>query len=582
MSLFRHLGWFFRRHKFTYALALLMLLVVALMNISVPYLIGQTLDGLLQQPEQQTGLFGYLPQLLLLGLALYLLRFGWRMVLFGASYRLGGDLRQQLFRRLSRQGLAFYSSHSTGDLMARATNDVDAVEVAAGEGILTGFDGVLTFTFILLMMFSVIDWRLTLVALLPFPLMGLAFYRISKLLHRHFHQSLERFSELNEATQQAIAGIRLVKAMGRERIESQGFDQITDAAAERTYQVARAEAMYDPVIFVCLAFTTVLSLGFGTWLIVHDQLTLGQLTSFSLYLGQLIWPMFAFGWLLNIVERGNAAIVRLDSVLNAPDSVVDEGERALTQTRLQISDLRFCYPDDPSTTAPALTIDRLDLPPGKVLGIAGPTGAGKTTLVRLLQRQFDCAGAITLGEHAIDQYPLAQLRSAFALVPQDPFLFSASVRDNIALARPDASDEAVRQAARLAAVEADILRFPEGFETQVGERGVTLSGGQRQRIAIARALLSEAPLLILDDALSAVDMETEQQILSHLRRHNRQQSRIIISHRLSSLMDADEIVVLRAGALCERGRHHELIAQDGWFSRMWTYQQMEAALDEQA
>ncbi len=501
------------------------------------------------------------------------------MVLFGTSYRLGTVLRHRFYQRLTRQGQAFYSQHNTGDLMARATNDIDAVEMAAGEGILSGFDGILTFLLVLAMMFVVIDWRLALVALVPFPFMGWAFYVISKRLHLHFRDSLEKFSTLNDATQQAIVGVRLVKAMGREQVESDRFGAIADDAAKSNYEVARTEALYDPVIFVCLTLATGLTLGYGAWLIHHNELTVGELTSFSLYLGQLIWPMFAFGWLLNIVERGSAAHGRIQSMLEVPDSVEDRGSAEVTDTTLAVRHLSFAYQEGEPN---ALTDLTLTLAPGQTLGVAGPTGAGKTTLVQVLMRYWETGpGQLTLGGKPLAHYRLNALRSAFAYVPQDSFLFSASIRDNIALAWPDAPDEAVAEAARLAAIHDDILRFPEGYQTLVGERGVTLSGGQRQRIAIARALLSRAPILVLDDALSAVDVGTEQTILTHLRTHRPEQSRIIISHRLASLADADEIIVLSHGECSERGRHATLANQDGWYGRMWTYQQMEAQIHEQ-
>ncbi|WP_298441591.1 ABC transporter transmembrane domain-containing protein [uncultured Ferrimonas sp.] len=573
MSLYLQLGWFFRRHANTYLLALVMLVAVALLELSVPYLVGQTLDQLLASSNGDWDITN-LYLLAGIGLALYGLRFAWRTVLFSASYRLGSHLRNHFFSRLTKQGQAFFSRHSTGDLMAQATNDVDAIEMAAGEGILAGFDGLLTFVLILAMMLSVIDWRLTLVALLPFPFMGYSFYRISNTLHRHFKDSLTKFSHLNERSQQAIAGIRLVKAMGREQIESQQFDRITNDTARSNYLVARSEAMYDPAVFISLSVATALTLGFGTYLIINQQLTIGQLTSFSMYLGQLIWPMFAFGWLLNIIERGSAANDRLTAMISVPDSVADNGHSERHGSAIRIRDLSFHYPED---NHPSLSAINLDLPPGKTVAIAGPTGAGKTTLLRLLMRQFDANG-IELDGKPLSEYPLAQLRSAFSVVPQDPFLFSASIRDNIALGRPDASDEQIAHAARLAAVEQDILRFPKGYHTEVGERGVTLSGGQRQRLAIARALLIDAPILLLDDALSAVDTSTEQQILAHLRQRPAQQSRIIIGHRLSSLMDADEIIVINQGQISERGNHQQLLDHDGWYSRMWQYQQMEAQL----
>ncbi|QIZ76718.1 ABC transporter transmembrane domain-containing protein [Ferrimonas lipolytica] len=573
MSLFLHLGWFFRKHYRTYLLALTMLITVALLELSVPYLVGQTLDLLLATDQSHWDMTN-LYILAAIGLALYALRFGWRVILFSASYRLGSHIRNDFFGRLTKQGQAFFSRHSTGDLMAQATNDVDAVEMAAGEGILAGFDGLLTFVLILIMMLSVIDWRLTLVALIPFPFMGYSFYRISNTLHKHFKDSLDKFSRLNERSQQAIAGVRLVKAMGREQVESQQFEKIADDTAKSNFLVARSEAMYDPAVFISLSCATALTLGFGTWLIINDQLTIGELTSFSMYLGQLIWPMFAFGWLLNIIERGSAANQRLTKLLSVPDSVSDHGCSTRTGADISVARLSFTYPDDDK---PSIEQINFELPLGKNLAIAGPTGSGKTTLLRLLMRQFDTDG-ISLDQQPLTAYRLAELRSLYSVVPQDPFLFSASIHDNIALGKPDATAAEVKQAAKLAAVDNDIMRFPLGYQTEVGERGVTLSGGQRQRIAIARALLIDAPILVLDDALSAVDTSTEQEILNHLKQQNRSQSRIIIGHRLSSLMDADEILVLNQGHIAERGSHQQLIKQDGWYSRMWKYQQMEEQL----
>ncbi|MBY4676096.1 ABC transporter transmembrane domain-containing protein [Marinobacterium arenosum] len=581
MKLFRHLAWFFREHWLTYLIALLMLAGVALLNLSVPYLVGLAVDELIaaqQQDRPANQLGNYLLALLALGFGVYALRFSWRRILFGTSYRLGNLLRTRFYQRLTRQSQPFYSRHNTGDLMARATNDIDAIELAAGEGVLSGFDGLLTFLLVLILMFAVIDWRLALVALLPFPLMGIGFYRISNAVHHHFQQALERFSQLNDKTQEAFAGIRLVKAMGRERIESQAFNAISEQAADSNYRVARAEAMYEPVIFLCMAAALLLTLGYGAWLIWLQQLTVGQLTSFTMYLGQLIWPMFAFGWLLNIVERGSAAFSRVDALLNTPDSIADTGRARPAGAELVVERLSFSYAHQGPA---ALHEISFQLPPGKVLALVGPTGAGKTTLIQLLMRHWQSEpGQIRLAGQPLEHYSLAALRAMFAYVPQDAFLFSASIADNIALARPDASREQIEAVAQIAAIHDDILAFPQGYDTQVGERGVTLSGGQRQRLAIARALLTEAPILVLDDALSAVDVHTEQQILHHLKQRRSEQSCILIGHRLSAVEHADEILVLAHGELLERGDHDQLLAHDGWYARMWTYQQMEASLDE--
>lgn len=579
MRLFLQLRGFFRQHWQTYLLAMAMLASVALLNTAVPWLIGTTIDQLIAAGEL-TAVTDRLWLLLAMALVIYALRFGWRLVLFGTSYRLGSLLRKQFYQRLTRLGSAFYSQQGTGDLMARATNDIDAIEVAAGEGVLSGFDGLLTFVLVLIMMLSLIDWRLTLVALLPFPFMGWGFYRISVSVHQQFQQALARFSDLNDKTQEALSGIRLVKAMGREDAEAQQFNQLARQAADTSFQVARSEALYEPLIYLALTGAMLLTLGFGGYLYWHNELTVGQLTSFTIYMGQLIWPMWAFGWLLNIIERGSAAMVRVEALLKTPDSISDQGQQPVSAAHLSCQQLSFSYP--PSGPDILQGID-LQLPVGKTLAIVGPTGAGKTTLLQLLMRQWECEpGAITLGDTPLARLSLDSLRRQFAYVPQDNFLFSLSIADNIALSRPDASQAEIEQVARLAALHDDIAGFPVGYQTAVGERGVTLSGGQRQRLTIARALLSQAPILVLDDALSAVDVQTEQQILQALNQAQTNQPRscLIVSHRLSAVQQADEIIVLSHGKVAERGNHSQLLAHDGWYSRMWTYQQLEASLDD--
>ncbi len=580
MTLFFRLGWFFRAHRATYLAALAMLAGVAALNMAIPWLVARAVDRLV---TATSGLASVYPLLLLLlgaGVAIYLLRYGWRKTLYGTSYRLGHHLRRRFYQRLCTQGQAFYATHNTGDLMARATNDIDAIEMAAGEGILSGFDGLMTFVLVLLMMFVAIDWRLALVALIPFPIMGWQFYRISSAIHHQFQKALEAFSALNDRTQEAMTGIRLVRAMGLEQQQDEAFGRISSEAADTNYQVARSEAKYEPVVFLCMSASLLLTLGYGAWLIHARELSVGQLTGFTLYLSQLIWPMFAFGWLLNIVERGSAALKRVDALLDTPDTVHDSGTATPADTRLTVDQLAFRYADD---QAPALQGVSFQLAPGQLLGIAGPTGGGKTTLLQLLMRYWEIApaAAIRLGEKALADYRLPLLRQCFAYVPQDPFLFSLSIADNIALGRPDASPEQIREAARLADIDGDIARFPRGYDTPVGERGVTLSGGQRQRIAIARALLTAAPILILDDALSAVDLATEQRILNQLRQVLQQRTAIIVSHRLSSLRDADLTLVLAHGEVLERGRHSQLLALDGWYARMWTYQQLEEELEQE-
>ncbi|EPI8558540.1 ABC transporter ATP-binding protein [Vibrio fluvialis] len=575
MQLFQHLKWFFRQHRFTYALALSMLFAVAMLNMAVPWFIGHAIDKLLETRDFSQAEF-YLFALLGVSILVYLLRYGWRRVLFGTSYQLGNILREQFYHRLLRQGQAFYNQHSTGDLMARATNDIDAVEMAAGEGILSGFDGLMTFILVLVMMFVFIDWQLAVLAILPFPFMGYGFYKLSNRIHHQFKDTLDSFSTLNEQAQQSVAGIRMIKSMGREAIEADKFERIAEQSAQSTYKVQRSEALFDPIIQLSLGAALLIALLMGGWQISSGNLTVGQLTSFTLYLSELIWPMYAFGWLMNILQRGNAAIGRLEELLNLPDSINDQGTTEPAGYALAIEHVSFHYPE---TGQPSLSNISLQVGENRVLGIAGATGAGKSTLLHLLMRYWEAEqGSIEVSGIPIQSIPLPAQRNLYAYVPQDAFLFSMSIMENIRIGRSEASDEEVHQAAKLAAIHDDILQFPEGYQTLVGERGVTLSGGQRQRISIARALISQAPILVLDDALSAVDIKTEKVIIEHLQQR-REQTLIVVSHRLSAIERADEIVVLAHGEMIEKGTHRELIRQDGWYARMAAYQQMEQALE---
>jgi ATP-binding cassette, subfamily B, multidrug efflux pump len=578
MSLYRLIGQFLRRHSAAYASSGAMLAGIALLIVWIPRQIGHLVDGLVSRQLAGADLLRELAWLLAAGSVVYFLRVGWRLRLFAAAYRLGVELRERLYARLALQGPSFYQSSRTGNLMALATNDIDAVEMAAGEAMLAGFDGSLTLVVVVAMMSLGVDGRLAAFALLPFPLMALGFWWISRHVHEASRLSLDRFGALNDHVQETLAGVRTVRALGLQARSEAQFSGLASAAADASYQAQRWEAAYEPAVGFTLAVATMLTLGVGGWLVWQQQLTVGQLTSFSLYLGQLIWPMFAAGWVLSLLERGKAAWGRLQPVLDAPLTVQDEGTvTQVTAGPLSLQGVTFGYPGQPR---PALLDVSLNLPPGRTLGLVGATGAGKSTLLRLLLRHdAPAAGSLQWNGVPLHDYTLQALRAAIAWVPQEPFLFSASVADNIALARPDASREQVEQAARLAAVHDDIQRLPQGYDTPVGERGVTLSGGQRQRVAIARALLADAPLLLLDDALSAVDTETEARILAHLRGARVGRTVIIASHRLSAVADADETLVLREGRVIEQGSHAALLAGNGWYARQWRYQQLEASLD---
>ncbi|STQ68118.1 SmdA family multidrug ABC transporter permease/ATP-binding protein [Hafnia alvei] len=579
MRLFAQLGWYFRREWRRYLGAVLLLVVIAILQLVPPRIVGIVIDGVSKQHMPASTLAFWIGILLLVAVVVYLLRYVWRVLLFGASYLLAVELREKYYRQLSNQAPSFYQRHRTGDLIARATNDVDRVVFAAGEGVLTLVDSLVMGLAVLFVMSTQISWELTLLSLIPMPIMAMVIKHQGAQLHSRFKSAQAAFSMLNDQAQESLTSIRMIKSFGLENHQSKRFADVAAEAGARNMHVAKVDARFNPTIFIAIGCANLLAIGGGGVMVIHGHLTLGQLTSFVMYLGLMIWPMLALAWMFNIVERGSAAYSRIRSMLSEP-STVQDGERSLPQGRgvLSVDVARFAYSEG---TNPVLHNIQFNLAPGQMLGLCGPTGSGKSVLLSLIQRQFDpdqgevCFHGISLRELRLDEW-----RARLAVVSQTPFLFSDSVAMNIALGKPDATQEDIERVAKLASVHEDILRLPEGYQTEVGERGVMLSGGQKQRISIARALLLDAEILILDDALSAVDGRTEYQILHNLREWGENRTVIISAHRLSALTEASEILVLQQGAVAQRGLHSELSQQRGWYRDMHRFQQIEAQLDE--
>ena len=579
MRLFAQLSWYFRREWRRYLGAVALLIIIAILQLIPPKVVGIVVDGVTQHHFTTGKVMMWLGTMVLIAVVVYLLRYVWRVLLFGASYQLAVELREDFYRQLSRQHPEFYLRHRTGDLMARATNDVDRVVFAAGEGVLTLVDSLVMGCAVLIVMSTQLSWQLTLLALLPMPIMALVIKRYGDLLHERFKVAQAAFSSLNDRTQESLTSIRMIKAFGLEDRQSAQFAADAADTGVKNMRVARIDARFDPTIYIAIGMANLLAIAGGSWMVMQGELTLGQLTSFMMYLGLMIWPMLALAWMFNIVERGSAAYSRIRTLL-AEAPVVDDGTQPVPEGRgtLELAIGRFSYPQ---TDKPTLSDVSVTLKPGHMLGICGPTGSGKSTILSLIQRHFD----VDEGEIRFHDIPLRQLqldawRSRLAVVSQTPFLFSDTVASNIALGHPSATQEEIEHAARLACVHEDILRLPQGYDTEVGERGVMLSGGQKQRISIARALLLEAEILILDDALSAVDGRTEHQILHNLRQWGEGRTVIISAHRLSALSDASEIIVMQHGHIAQRGQHDQLAAEQGWYRDMHRYQQLEAALND--
>ncbi|HWL25899.1 MAG TPA: ABC transporter transmembrane domain-containing protein [Ureibacillus sp.] len=580
MNVFFKLGWFFKERKKQYLIGLLALALVAILQLIPPKIIGYTIDEIGQGKLTLGSLLIWLGIILLSALLIYGLRYFWRLMIFGSSNYMAMTLRKKLFNHFSKMSPSFYQQRRIGDLMAHATNDVSAVQQTAGGGVLTLFDSLTTGTFVILAMAITIDWRLTLIALIPMPLVAVSSTYYGKLLHERFHLAQSAFSDLNDKTQESITGIKVIKTFGQQNEDISDFKKLSSEVVSKNMKVARIDSLFDPTISLIIGISFILSLGFGAKFIVEGSMTIGDLVAFNTYLGLLVWPMLAFGMLFNIMERGSASYDRIESLLSIPVEIDDKpnaiDERPNGNLVFQVN--KFAFPGDEQ---PSLKDVSFELKRGETLGIVGKTGSGKTAILKLLLREFEgYEGEIIFGGKRIDEYRKMRLLEAIGYVPQDHFLFSTSVYNNIAFTNPSAPKEQVEYAARLAYIHEDILRFTDGYKTIVGERGVSLSGGQKQRISIARALMSNPELLILDDSLSAVDAKTEEAILEALKEERQDKTTIITSHRLSAIQHAHVIIVMHEGSIVEKGTHEELMELKGRYCEMYNLQQLEQLVEK--
>ncbi|EMA7643886.1 TPA: ABC transporter transmembrane domain-containing protein [Vibrio parahaemolyticus] len=579
MRIFWQLRWYFRQKWKHYVGSILLFAVISALQLVPPKAVGVIVDGVVDNTLETNTLIMWLLGLIVLLFTIYGCRILWRIWLFGASWELGTILRNRLYRHLSTQPPRFFERYKTGDLMARGTNDVRNIVMTAGEGVLTAADSVITGIAVLIIMVTQVSWKLTVMALLPMPFLAVIIFFIVRILHQRFRVAQEAFSSMSDMTQESLNGVRMLRAFGLENQEQQRFEDVVDDTGAKNIAVARVDARFDPAIQLTIGLSFLLSVAAGAYLVDKGEITLGDLTAFTMYLGLMIWPMLAFAFLFNILERGSAAWNRLQEIFDEQPEIIG-GTQPLDNKPLPLH-IKIDTFHWSKELPPALAAVDVTLEPGKMLGIAGPVGSGKSTLLTLLLRQHDLEnGTIQFGDVKIKDAILPQWRNRFAVVNQSPFLFSKSIFDNIALGNPQATKEQVYQAAKLACIHDDIEKFPDGYQTEVGEKGITLSGGQKQRIAIARAMLLNAQVLVLDDALSAVDGRTEHQILKNLETHYRDQALIVIAHRLTALEAADEIIVLNHGHVTERGKHHSLLEHQGWYAEMFQYQKLEQAMEE--
>lgn len=571
--------WFFKQEKKSYVTGIVLLLFVAFLQLIPPKVIGIVVDHIKNDTLTGGLLVNWLLILIGAALMMYILRYYWRIMIFGSAVKLSMQLRNRLYRHFTEMPQSFYQRRRVGDLMAHATNDLQAVQQTAGSGVLTLVDSLATGGFVIIAMAATISWKLTLICLIPMPFMAILTSWYGTLLHKRFHGAQEAFSSLNDKTQESITGIKVIKTFGQEKEDIEDFRKQSHDVVEKNISVAKVDSLFDPTISIIVGISFFLSVAFGARYVISGELTIGELVSFTTYLGLLIWPMLAFGWLFNIVERGRASNDRIMSLLAEKAEVADkEGALDVVPSGDIVYELsRFHYPNEEK---PVLEDIRFQLKRGETLGIVGKTGAGKTTLLKLLIREFDgFEGDVRFGGHSVNDYTLEKLHEAIGYVPQDHFLFSATVAENIAFANPASERKEVFKAAKLANIHDDILQFTEGYETVVGERGVSLSGGQKQRISIARALMMDPEVLILDDSLSAVDAKTEEAILNGLRKNRAGKTTIITAHRLSAIQHANLILVLDEGRIAQKGTHDELMEEEGWYKSMYLRQQLEELVE---
>ena len=581
MGNFRTLKRYFVQHRWRLLIGLATLLVVDGLQLIIPQVIKLAIDDLTRGGIVQADLVKY--GLYIAGIALLIgfFRYFWRFMILGTARRIEEALRGRLFSHLQTLSLSFFQETKTGDLMAHATNDMDAVRMAVGMGLVAITDtlvlGASAIVFMIL-----IDPKLTLFAIVPMPFIALVTTRFSRLVHHRFESVQASFSRLTEQVRESLAGIRVVKAFAQEGYEREKLDHIGEEYVGKNIRLIKVWGMFFPLIMLLANLGTVIVLWLGGMETIVGTITAGGFVAFMTYLGILAWPMMALGWVINLIQRGSASMGRINKILNTQPEIADRPRlRPITQLegKIEFRDLTFSYKPGSLPTLKGIT---LQVNPGEFVAIVGRTGTGKSTLCNLIPRLFDPPnGHLFMDGREIHAIPIKSLRESIGYVPQDTFLFSTTIKENIVFGNPKASEEEVANAARIAQIDEEIRTFPMGIETLIGEKGITLSGGQKQRIAIARAILLNPQIMILDDALSSVDTQTEERIWNGLGEILDGKTCIVVSHRLSSIKEADKIILLDDGEITEMGDHQSLLSMGGIYAQIYQRQQIEEELDRE-
>jgi ATP-binding cassette, subfamily B, multidrug efflux pump len=571
---------YLKKYKWKYALGILTLFLVDFLNLYIPQFTGEITDGLTNKTLSMNGLLIGVSQILLVGALLAVGRFGWRFFIFGSARAIEYELRNDMFAHLEKLSMGYYNKNKTGDLMAHFTNDLNAIRMSTGPAVITSFDAIIMTIMVLTKMILYVDVRLTLLAVIPLLFIAFGSVYYGRAIEERFSEKQKAFSDLTDQVQESISGIRVIKAFVQERKELKTFAKANLENKDKNMKVVKLQAVVMPLLDVIIGLSSLITLLYGGYLTMKGEITLGRFIAFNQYINMLVWPMIAAGDSVTFFSQGAASLKRVQNIFREkPDIFDEETVKNIDQIEgeIEFHDLNFSFTNE---TPEVLKHIDLKIKKGSTLAILGRTGSGKTTIANLLLRMYNVErGAITIDGHDIREIPLKTLREHIAYVPQDNFLFSDTIRNNIAFGTSTNDIDLVQKAASEACIHDNIMEFPLQYETMVGERGVTISGGQKQRSSIARALMKDAPILILDDALSAVDTNTEEQILRNLKMNREGKTTIVIAHRISTIQNADNILVLENGEMAEFGTHDELIIKNGIYAKMYEKQQLEKQLE---
>lgn len=576
-------GAYVKKYLGKYLLGIIALFAVDLVNSYIPQFTGEITNGLEQGGMTMALIWPWVWRILGMGAIIALGRFAWRFFIFGSARSIEKEMRNDMFGHLEHLSMRYFNNHKTGDLMAHFTNDLQWVRNMLGMTIVTTFDASVMLVLVLARMIQYVSLQLTLVAVIPLLIIMFGDYFYGKVMHKRFLAKQNAFSDLSDQVQESVSGIRVIKAFVQEHKELDAFAITNMRTKEKNLGVVRLQAMVMPLLDLIIGCAGLITLLYGGYLAIHGEINVGQFIAFNSYIGMLVWPMIAVGECISSISQGMASMKRITMIFDEKPEIVDEIRDRIPEHlhgEIELRDLTFAYPDMPDVKA--LEHVSVHVQPGETLAIIGRTGSGKTTLANLLVRLYDTEReSILMDGNPARDYPLSVLRGDIAYVPQDNFLFSDTLERNIAFGIEDIDHEAVVRATEAACIHDNIMDFPEQYQTVVGERGVTVSGGQKQRSAIARALMKDAPILILDDSLSAVDTDTEEQILANLKQLRAGKTTIIIAHRISTIQHADHILVLEEGRMAEYGTHEELLAMNGLYRGIFDKQQLEKQLSEE-